>query len=181
MGKCVIINGSRMRTYIFLTFFLLISVSTLSAFEVGTKDYKIKADLGRNILDENKVELEGNVRITYDDAVIYCDRLVYNTVTKDFTATGKVRIVDQLSDFRANEVTGNLDTKLYKSGRLHLTNGPWFIIGNEAQSFPDRSIEGKRVRCTTCDRHHSPHWHITGSEVLHMENGDIEIWNPLYM
>ena len=168
-----------MRKVLLTLFFLNVFTYSLVAFEAGTDTYNIKADLGRNLLDENKVELEGNVRITYDDAVIYCDRLVYNTVTKDFTATGKVRIVDQLSDFRSNEVTGNLETKLYKSGRLHLTNGPWFIIGNEAQSYPDRSIDGKKVRATTCDIHHAPHWQITGSEVHHMENGDFEIWNPV--
>ena len=166
-----------MRIIFLLIFFT--SFSIFAQYQLGTDEYNIKADIGKNFLDENKVELEGNVQITYKDAIIYCERLVYNTVTKDFTATGKVRIVDQLSDFRANEVTGNLDTKLYKTGRHHLTNGPWFIIGNEAQSFPDRSVDSHKVRCTTCDQHHSPHWHITGSEVNYFENGDFEIWNPV--
>ena len=164
--------------------FLLILISfsilfNVQAYEVSTKNYKVKANVGRQFLDENKVELEGDVSITYKDSVLYCERLVYNTVTKDFTASGKVRIVGQMSDFRANEITGNLDTKLYQTGLHHLTNGPWYIIGQEAQSFPDRSVDSNRVRVTTCDIHGDPCWHIEGSEVHYMENGDFEVWNPV--
>lgn len=160
---------------VLISFFLLMQAS---AYEVSNKNYKVKANVGRQFLDENKVELEGDVSITYKDSILYCERLVYNTISKDFTASGKVRIVGQSSDFRSNEITGNLETKLFQTGLHHLTNGPWYIIGQEAQSFPDRSVDSHRVRVTTCDQHDCPHWHITGSEVHHMENGDFEVWNP---
>ena len=163
---------------LFLYSFLVISIS-INAFEFGTSDYKIKAETSRQFLDENKVELEGNVSITYSDSVLYCERLIYNTLTKDFTASGSVRIVDQNTDFRTNEVTGNIKTKLVQTSHHQMTAGPWFIMGKDAQSFPDDSIESKSIRCTTCDIHDGPHWHITGTTVNYFENGDFEVYNPI--
>ncbi|MCH2208959.1 MAG: LPS assembly protein LptD [Lentisphaerales bacterium] len=151
----------------------------MSAYEFGTGDYKIKAKTSRQFIDENKVELEGNVSITYADSVVYCDRLIYNTLTKDFTASGKVRILSQSTDFRTNEITGNIETKLIQTSHHQITAGPWFIIGQDAQSFPDESIESKSIRCTTCDIHNGPCWHMTGSTVNYFENGDFEVYNPI--
>ena len=167
-----------MRIQFLLILTLFLCGLSLNAYEVSSKNYKVKANVGRQFLDENKVELEGDVSITYKDSVLYCERLVYNSVTKDFTASGKVRIVGHNSDFRSNEITGNLDTKLYQTNLHHLTNGPFYIIGQDAQSFPDRSLDAQRVRLTTCDQHHHPHWHIEGSEVHYDDNGDFEVWNP---
>ncbi|MCM8535616.1 MAG: LPS export ABC transporter periplasmic protein LptC [Lentisphaeraceae bacterium] len=165
-----------------LTVFTILSflfILSASSYELGTQDYKINADTTRNFIDENKVELEGNVSVIYQDSIFYCDRLVYNTKTKDFTATGNIKILGQATDFRTNEIVGNLETKLIQTGHHHITAGPWFIIGQEAQSLPDKSTESKNIRCTTCNQHHDPHWHITGSEVNRFENGSFEIYNPV--
>jgi LPS-assembly protein len=169
-----------MRTFSILQFFLIFMISlSISAYEFGTDSYKITSDNAKIFPDENKVQLEGHVKIIFKDATITCDRFTYSTVSKDFTGSGNVRIIDQLSDFRSNAVNGNLETKLYQTGRHHLTNGPWFIIGNKARSFPDKSINLDKVRVTTCDIHHAPHWHFSGSNVHVLENGKIAMWNPI--
>ncbi|NQZ58554.1 MAG: LPS-assembly protein LptD [Lentisphaeraceae bacterium] len=168
-----------MRFYILCLSLFIFSAQAFS-YEFSSSKYKIKADIGRQFLDENKVELEGNVSVAYKDAVIYCDRLVYSTKNKDFDASGHVRIVDQQMDFRTHEIKGNLDTKLIQTLHHHATIGPWFLIGEEAQSFPDRSIESKHLEFTTCNIHGSPHWGISSSKIRFMENGDYALWNPVF-
>ena len=49
-----------MRFYILCLSLFLFCAQAFS-YEFNSSKYKIKADVGRNFLDENKVELEGNV------------------------------------------------------------------------------------------------------------------------
>lgn len=122
---------------------------------------------------EKRIVAEGNVKVTYGDVTLKCDRIEIDTEAQQALCTGNV-IIEQPS---RGTLTG--DRILYdlalKRGRIdegELEAYPWFAQARVSERVSENEYVLRDGFITTCD-HEKPHYRLKAQEVTIYPNDKV--------
>ncbi len=159
-------------------------------------DFEAKTGLGHGV---------GNVHIVYQDVTLDADEARFNNITQEVWARGHVVVTsergakltgetpaaagtaaegDNKTVWRADELHGNLKTKLFEVGQYKAHSGVFYFSGDSATSTVGRTgrtvIHGGTL--TTCDlaEQGEPHYTMSATRITYHHDGNFTAWNVLF-
>ncbi len=155
---------------------LLIIISSFQLFAqkppvITAKEYKF---------DKNKMFFYGDVVVSIGDIKIFCDKLIYDTKTKEGVASGKIQVKGDDFYFNVTSLKLNLDKKTFVSKTVYALIKPEIIfkakkvekVSNNKYIF----YNGYFTTCTQCN----PRWKIELKKAIYVEDNRIEVMSALF-
>ena len=163
-------------TILFCCLFLAALVPVHAQGLLNVKGVELSAASSEFQQSSKRFVLKGNVRISTGEGLITCDQASVNTETMDFEAKGDVTAsgLSAGTEMSSEHITGNLRTRLIHIDGYKGRTGPWYLVGDTAESGTDRSITAHNVVMTTCDHVHldkPPHYHLRADKIVYNEDG----------
>jgi LPS-assembly protein len=113
---------------------------------------------------EGRIEAEGNVSITYGDAVLQCDRIEVNTVTREALCEGNVRVNKTEGVLTSDKIRYDYDKKEGEIIGAIVKAYPFFGAADETVKAEGDHYILRNGYITTCD-HDEPHYHLSAKEI----------------
>lgn len=114
--------------------------------------------------EEGKVVAEGNVSITYGDAVLKCDRIEVDTLTRKAECRGNVRIVKTEGTLVSESIKYDYSKKEGEVVGGVVKAYPFFGSADKAAKVGENEFLLKNGYISTCD-HDRPHYHLKAEEI----------------
>ena len=164
---------------VFCTLFFLTSVSAQQTLPLTEKNSEIKiptankkvsepvivnGDKVEYLTDTNDISATGNVSIIYKGSKLTCDRIVVNTLTKDATAEGNVRLEDANSIVRGAKIKYNLANKTGSITDATLISGFYYAKVGQIDKVSEQELIARNGYISTCSLDH-PHYRIESKQV----------------
>lgn len=152
--------------YKFIIIFLLCSFSLSSGVKKAVRSINIvniKSEK-QKILEKNKLLLEGDVEVLFDNKVqILADKVEFDKDTQNVVATsttGFVKLENQFFVMLAERIEVNIEKKTgsAKNLKIHIKDG--FLSASKAEKIDDQTWKMERIVYTACDKT-VPHWAFT--------------------
>lgn len=158
--KVVIITS-----FIFTTFLFSFTENLTSAKNKKAQPVTVDGDKVEYFREQKKVVAEGNVKATYKDMKLYCDKATVLTDKKVVYAEGNVKLIHQRGIFRGKKVKYNFKTKKAQVKNISMENvGPWYGKGKKGKKYSKHSYLVKDGYITTCN-YENPHYKIESNEI----------------
>ncbi len=107
---------------------------------------------------------EGNVEVSFENAVLTCDRATLFTDTKDVYAEGRVRLEEGTQVFRGELVHYNLDTKKGRFLQGTVSTPPWYQHGRSIEHIAEGVYQVTPGYIPSCELE-PPHFRFAGRRV----------------
>lgn len=115
--------------------------------------------------DRNLARAEGNVRIVFDDGVMFADRVTVFTDTHDLYAQGRVRMERGLEVFRGELAHYNSKTKKGRFLEGTAFQDPWYEHGRVVEHVAEGVMRVSPGYLTSCELE-PPHFRFQGQRTI---------------
>jgi lipopolysaccharide assembly outer membrane protein LptD (OstA) len=150
-------------------FLIIISILISCSFAENTGP-RFSADKYSRKASGDKVNLDGNVKILYNDTSLKADHVELNSQTQDFKATGNVDYDAQGTNIKASKITGNLNSPKGKILDGTIINKKDIFEGAEINRVSKERYLIREGRYTSCSNK-PPDWRLYGNNI-DLTNGE---------
>jgi len=153
----------------------LFGVATAAGQEAG-QPYLLRAD-SQEWVEEVLWRGEGDVRVSYQDITIQCDRIQLDLQTGEVEAEGHVILDQGPSRLSADRLLYNLRSK---TGRLVEARGrvapEYYITGSEIAKLDETRYRLDDATFTSCEQETRPPWELRARKAVIEEEGYGRFW-----
>lgn len=154
---------------------VLVGVATAAGQEAG-QPYLLRAD-SQEWVEDVLWQGEGNVRVSYQDITIQCDRIRLDLASGDVEADGNVILDQGPSRLSADRLLYNLRSK---TGRLIQAKGrvapEYYITGSEIAKLDETRYRLDDATFTSCEQETRPPWELRARKAVVEEEGYGRFW-----
>ncbi|MBN1115504.1 MAG: LPS-assembly protein LptD [Oligoflexia bacterium] len=146
--------------------YLVILIFTLMTLNIHseTERSRFAADRYKRKGSENKVILDGNVRILNGKSLLNADHVELNTVTDDFTATGNISFKGEDFELSGMELQGNMSSPKGTLSKGKIVAGKDIVEGNNIQRLSRNQFKLNEGRYTSCSTEPAD-WRLYGNNI----------------
>lgn len=113
---------------------------------------------------DGRIVAEGNVSISYGDAVLRCDKIEVNTVTREAICDGNVRIDKTEGVITSDKIKYDFEKQEGEIIGAEFKAYPYFGTAEETIKAEGNQFILRNGYITTCD-HDNPHYHLKAKEI----------------
>lgn len=171
---------------------IIILLMLSASFSRADDDINVEADKYDFDQKSGWAKVEDNVVISYRGMVLEAEKAQVNMETKDVEASGKVYVytldspdapeIERRVFWHGDEITGNFEEKVFRSGGHKVISGEWYGRGGEMQYDTEENIIFHNVTLSTCEYVIEDHEHysLNAGKVVHTPDGKLKAYHTWY-
>ena len=114
--------------------------------------------------EDGRIVAEGNVSISYGDAVLRCDKIEVNTITREAICDGNVRVDKTEGVITSDKIRYDFEKEEGEIIGAQVKAYPFFGTAEETVKAEGNQFILRNGYITTCD-HDNPHYHLKAKEI----------------
>lgn len=144
--------------------FSLIIPTEIYATDEQTSPITLSADYLEYIKEKNIILGKGNVRIEHINTVITADEVIANLDEDEIEIQGNVVIVDKTGELRGENGIYNIKTQKGTLENATTYDKPWYVKGKKVDKVGEKKVIIHRGSFTTCDLS-KPHYSFRAKKI----------------